>query len=182
MTTPWNMASPEGKAAAEAVFEALVLRDFVRSPSAAPTARVGFGDLYAFAASPAARMDARLASALISMPSLRRDLDALLDRISQYRFPRVAAASGGDTGGREGDGYAIRIKPSKAEPEQVYVLVTVADPAGRYPTALFFRTGDGRYGAIALPAFVGDTAQLLAEEGSELVRALRDVDAEVFLR
>jgi len=177
----WNALDELEKSSVQGVFEALSSMDAVLAGGAKEKS-IGFRSLYDFATSMKEKMPHALAKALLQEPALRRDLDKLLERVSLYQFPKVAAASSGEATGREGDGFSVKLHPSKAESSQIYILVTLANPEAEPPTAIFYKTRDGEYGTAALSSFADGQSQLLLDVESELVRALKDVDAEVFLR
>ena len=83
---------------------------------------------------------------------------------------------------REGEGFTLRLKSSRAAPDQTYVTIELDDPNGAVPTALFVKApGQSHQRQTLGPAQEG-AVQILAETSSPLVRALQDPKAEVYLR
>jgi hypothetical protein len=109
---------------------------------------------------------------------LRADFDHLLRRMARYSLPRLAAASSGAAITRTAEGCRITLRPSRADPTQIYVIIEADGPA----QTLFVRSDQGSHVRHPLPSAQDGVVQLLAEEGSDLVAALRDVESEVFLR
>ena len=167
---------------ARALFVSLMqfdrLTDNIRSQSGG----VSFGRLYAYATDPHAVMDEAMRAALDQDAALARSFDRLMTKTAAWCLPQAVAASTGLTTRREGSGCVISFRESMADPRQVYVIIEVeAMPANR-PRSLFVRTADNAYEKFPLPEPDGETIQLLMESDSELVRKLRDVETEIFLR
>ena len=184
MNDTWKSLSSADKQAAEEAFSALSIFDDLGDAAKAKDGRdqtFGFRDIYAFATGLEAPTQA-LREALLRDRRLRSDLDRLLDKVSIYRFPKVAAASSGAVDGRDGENYRIRLKVSRAAPEQTYVIIEFDDPRAKAPAALFFRMPDGEYGVHPLPEPEDGAIQILVDNKSGLVIALRNVDTEVYLR
>jgi len=181
----WSAMTPKQKAAAGDLFAALTHLDALADAgkaSADEARRVGFSDLYDYATRTERAMDERLREALDGNARLRDDLVRLLDRVSVYHFPRVAAASSGDAEGREGDGFSIRMRRSRAVESQTYVIIELAEALDETPKTLFLCGPRQQYAKYALPDPQERTIQLLVDSDSDLVAALKDVKMEVFLR
>jgi hypothetical protein len=185
MMGTWNGFTPKQKAAAAEMFGALsaldTLNDSLDDAGERPR-RIGFSDLYAYATRADSVMDDTLRRALDENQRLRQDLHCLLGKGAIHHFPRVAAASSGAVENREGDGFRIRLKQSRAVDTQTYVIIELAEGQTDTPTTLFVGNPDKEYVKQALPEAQDRTIQLLVESDSELVAALRDVQMEVFLR
>ena len=184
MTTSWNGKTVEEKQAAERLFDALSNMDRISRAlhGDGDEAPAGFAELYAFATDPQAEMTPRLNAALAANVKLRRDLDALLSRTAIYQFPRAAAASSGDLDSREGDGFKLLLKASRAGADQLYVILELGDFAEQDPKALVLRGEGGLFLKQPLPVPVNGRIQMVAEAGSDLVNALRDVKTELYLQ
>ena len=181
MTSGWSSLDRQQQEATARMFEALDMIDTAIEPVATPR-RVGFSDLYTFANDPDRDMAPELAEALARDEALEADLIRLLDRTAIYRFPKVAAASSGPALRRDGDLYRISLRPSRAEPMQIYVIIELAD-LEMPPPALIYVCRSGRpCHKHQLPVAHDGTIQILADLGSPLVEALRDGQAEVYLR
>ena len=178
----WKNLNSRQKEAAEAVFDALTTVDALTAPDAGTQRRVGHADLYAYATHSGRGMDESLRRALAESPMLRRDLERIIDRQSLYHFPRVAAASSGAVTEREGDGFRIRFRESKAAKGQTYVIIEIDEPANGTPRSLFMCGADRHYGKIELPEEQDGVIQLLLDNSSADLKALRDVQTEIFIR
>lgn len=177
MTGIWHSMDAAGRRTAEAAFVALSTLDGMAGSA---STRPSFGELWAFAAGDAEMSDG-LRHALASDRRLAGDLDHLVERTALYRFPRVAAASSGDVDTRDGEGFRIRLRPSRANRQHTYVSIEVAPELDEPPFALLAK-GPGRWVKLALPDAIDGVIQILVDSGSELVQALRDVHTEVYLR
>ncbi|RED53533.1 hypothetical protein [Aestuariispira insulae] len=184
MTTSWNGKTVEEKQAAERLFDALSNMDqisrAIHRSDAVPA--IGFAQIYAFANDPHALMTPEISRALKESARLRRDLDALMSRTAIYQFPRVAAASSGMVDQREGEGFTLRLKASRSGQNQLYIILELGDYTQQEPGALVLKDAEGLYLKQPLPAPVNGRIQLIEEEGSDLVRALRDVKTELYLQ
>jgi len=110
--------------------------------------------------------------------SLRR----LLANTGLGYVPRLAAAaSEGAVSTREGEGCRISLRPSRAEPSQVYVVVEMTVERKPQPEYLFICTRDGLFSRFPLPEADGMNFQFLAQKDSDLVRGLENSETEVFL-
>ena len=100
-----------------------------------------------------------------------------------YRHARdpEAAISGG-VATREASGFRITLRKSRAEPSQVYITIDLADYDGAPPSHLFVLGEEIRACKHSLPPPMGGAIQNLAEDGSDIIRALEDRHSEVFLR
>lgn len=181
MTSGWNDLDRRQQRLAMGLFEGLDMIDSARAAAERPRL-VGFTDLYVYASDPAADMTPTLAERLARDDAFQADLMRLLDRMAAYRFPRAAAASTGPVAQRDGDLYRIALRPSRAEPTQIYIIIELAD-LDAVPPELIYICRPGRpCEKHRLPIAHDGAIQILADLGSPLVEALRDGHAEVFLR
>ncbi|MEM7224223.1 MAG: hypothetical protein AAF495_14670 [Pseudomonadota bacterium] len=178
MTVAWHHMASEQKALAGALFEALSALDEVPAQGADA---VGFGALYAYASEPEQPMTADLEAALRSRPRLAADLRHLLAKGCARHGQRLAAASSGAVSHREGPGFALDIRPSRADASQVYVVIQLSDDEP-LPSTLFVTGPESAFHKQALPYLAGDRLQLLFEADAEIVLALQDPTSEVLLR
>lgn len=201
--TRWRDLSPKQRQAAEAAFAAATVSAAVTDavepadpedeaePAAAndPDAhwqrtngKVGAHEIYAYATGAADRaVTARVEAALAQTPGTHEMLWQMLDRVAPYAAPRVAAAASGGIAERQGDGFVLRLRESRAKPEHVYILI-VLESAEAPPVQLFVRRPDGRVLRENLPQPTAETIQVLADSQGELVHALNDPASEVRLR
>ena len=104
--------------------------------ASAENATVSFAEIYAYATNPEIEPSAWLLQALSEDGRVRRDFDALLRNTSQYFLPQVAAASSGDVSTREIDGCKITFRSSRADADQIFVIIKLVDHDAR-PGSLF---------------------------------------------
>lgn len=175
---------PPGQPFAEAVFVALDGINALgsRPSDEAPRQSIGFKDLYRFATDPGQMMSPGLRQALHSNRRLRADLHHLLERMAVFSLPARAAASGGTITTRQGEGFRMTLRESRAERGQIYVIIRFGDTVMPPPKMLFVIDDDSGFRKLPLPAPSAGTVQLLLEADSDIVAALRDPRTEVFLR
>ena len=180
MTGTWKTLTQHQRALAECAFDALSTLDAIATEArdrASGERLVGFADIYAYVNEPDRPMNARLSKALEADTRLRDDLLRLLSKTAGYRCPRSAAAGTKALESRHGQGFTIRLRPSRAEPSQVYVVIELLDRAAVTPKALFVAEHQEGLLKHALPEARGGTVQLLAETESDLIRALQDTSS-----
>ena len=97
------------------------------------------------------------------------------------RRDATAAAGTKALESRDGHGFTIRLRPSRAEPSQLYVVIELLDHIADTPKALFVAQHPKGLLKHDLPEARGGTVQLLVETESDLVRILQDPGSEVFL-
>ena len=128
---------------AEAIFTAsdslrsLTARDLTRTPPV-----VSFHDIYHYATDPVATPNASLTHVLATDSRAREDLRCLLARVAPYRQVTRAAASSGAVTMRSGTGFEITLRESRADRDQLYLIIKLASTAIPAPGTLFV-IGDG---------------------------------------
>lgn len=142
---------------------------------------IGFAEIHAYATRPDHMPSDALLRALEGDTQTRRDFEALLRNVSAYWMPQVAAASSGEITTREVDGCRMTFRASKADSDQVFVIIEFTDKAAK-PETLFVCGREKPMTKIALPSARDGRVQLLLESNSAELHGLRDVDTEVFLR
>lgn len=124
--------------------------------------------------------DLELAAVLLSDERTGSDFRALLDRTALVYFPAVSTAASGEVRTRTAGPHRIRFGSSRAGTGQVYVVIELV-PATNAPSTLFV-CGDGwRTRKIDLPPPQGGVIQIFLEQSDDILRSLRDPNAEVFL-
>lgn len=187
MTTTWKRLSARQRSLVLEAAGALLVRDSLVPPEAEPdrgdaVRPVTIRDLNAWLEdADSATPPLRMRMALAATPRLRLDLDRLVQRRADWRAPRAAAASSGQLDGRDGDGFQLRLKPSRAADNQVYVLITLTGDRRQPPTTLVIRSAAGDYVKWSLPSPQAGVIQVLADEAADAVRLLRDPKSELYL-
>jgi hypothetical protein len=168
---------------AEAIFiareslDSLTVRD---RPTISPV--VCFHDIYRYATDPAAIPSADLTLALRSNSRAREDLRCLLARVAPYRPVTRAAASSGAVTTRRGTGFEITLRESRADRDQLYLIIKLASTTIPAPGTLFvIGDGDGCR-KVPLPRPMDGVIQLLLDTASDLAGALCNPKTDVFLR
>lgn len=180
----WSALAERQRQGLTAAFEALAALDatFLSSREGQRMRPVSFRDLVLWTKGPPGNLPAVYKMALLNDQSLRRDFDRLLARTAEWRCERAAAASSGLLDIREGNGFRLRLKPSKGAEGQVYVLIEfLAGAPDPQPLSLTVCGPEEACERIALPEFQDAVAQILCEEDSEVVRLLRNPKTEIFL-
>lgn len=168
---------------AEAIF---IARDSLHSltarDQATPPHKVSFHDIYRYATDPTAIPSADLTRALGTDARAREDLRCLLARVAPYRQETRAAASSGAVTMRSGTGFEITLRESRADRDQLYLIIKLASKAVPAPGTLFV-IGDGEgCRKVPLPRPIDGVIQLLLDTASDLVAALCNPKTDVFLR
>jgi hypothetical protein len=184
MSDRWNQYSDEEKQMAEAAFSALSLRDPLREPGEADEShrRFGLSDLYAYVKDPAYDPGPDFAAALEREPRLRGNLDHLLEHGAICRFGLAEVASTGTIEHREEGPYSIHLQESHAIEGRIIVVIELSESAEATPATIFAQRPDGRCYKLTLPEAQNARIQLLVDEDSAMVAALRDPNATVILR
>jgi len=144
--------------------------------------RVGFADLHAYAVDPHHQPSDKLLDALDTDAGLQADFQRLLRNTARYYMPEVAAASSGALETREVDGCRITFKSSRADPDQLYVIVEATADKSFTPEILFVQFPDGRTRRAALEGARDGRVQILLERGSEIAQGLLDIATEVYVK
>ncbi len=167
---------------ARILFNSLMNFDRLTKSDRLKSAGIPFARLFEYATDPDAVMDDAMRTALEQDSRLARNFDRLMTKTAAWRLPPVIAASTGAISRREGMGCLISFRESKANPKQIYVIIEFEDLPTRNPGSLFIKTSDDAYQKFPLPEPDGGTIQILTDIDSDLVRKLRDVGTEIFLR
>lgn len=168
---------------AEAIFIARESLDGLtaRNDAGAPPA-VSFHDIYRYATEHEAMPGAELTRALATDGPAREDLRCLLARVAPYRPMSKAAASSGAVTTRSGSGFEMTLRKSRADRDQLYLIIKLASAALPAPGTLFV-IGEGEgCRKVALPRPIDGVIQLLLETTSDLAGALCNPKTDVFLR
>lgn len=120
-------------------------------------------------------------NAVSQNPRLSEALDRFLRGASVAYFPRLAAASSDEAFERTGDGYVLRLLPTKAREDQLYLIISFDAGYEASVATLTVRPKEGVPVRLALPQPRNQRIQVLLERDSDIVRELRN-DAEIFLQ
>jgi len=148
----------------------------------AAAGKIAFADLYAYAVDPNHEPADRLLNALDTDAGLQADFQRLLRNTARYYMPEVAAASSGTLESREVDGCRIVFRPSRADPDQLYVIVEATADKAFNPEVLFVQFADGRSRRAPLPGAQNGKVQILLDRNSDIATGLLDISTEVYVK
>ncbi len=177
-TTPNTTTNATERFATEAL-DTLSHVDEILTPA---PGKVAFADLYAYAVDPGHEPADRLLDALDTDTGLQADFQRLLKNTARYYMPEVAAASTGALDSREVDGCKILFKSSRADPDQVYVIVEATADKTFAPEMLFVQFPDGRTRRTELGGGRDGRTQILLDRASEIAQGLMDINTEVYVK
>jgi hypothetical protein len=113
---------------------------------------------------------------------LRRNLESLLEMGAICRFGLAEVASTGSLEHREEGPYSIHLQDSHAIEGRTIVVIELSESAAATPATIFAQRADGRCYRLALPEAQNARIQLLVDQDSAIVAALRDPNTTVILR
>ncbi|SCA58267.1 hypothetical protein MTBPR1_90114 [Candidatus Terasakiella magnetica] len=143
------------------------------------TAAIAPSRLYAYVAG---RKDDELAQALKTQLGLRRAYRDLLKRMSYFHMPQALAASTDDYPTRHCEGCVIRLQASRAQSDQLYLIIELSDQRGNMPQSLSVFGSDEACETLDLPPARNGVIQTIIDKNSPLARLLGDPKTEIFLR
>lgn len=143
---------------------------------------VSFHDIYRYATDPEAVPTAALIGALKTDARAREDLRCLLAKVAPYRPVSRAAASSGPVTTRRGSGFEISLRESRADRDQLYLIIKLASSALPAPGTLFVIGDSEGCRKVPLPKPINGVIQLLLDTASDLAGALCNPKTDVFLR
>lgn len=126
--------------------------------------------------------DNQLKEALGHDLSLRRTYKQLLQQSAYFHIPSAIAASTDEFPERHGEGCTIRLQSSRAESDQLYLIIEVGDQRHDMPNALSVFDQDGALEVLELPAGRNGVIQTIIDKNSDLAKLLADPKSETFLR
>jgi len=123
-----------------------------------------------------------VAKALSENLALRRIYRDMVEKTALYYVPEAMAASSDDIVSRAGKGCRIRMEPSRAEPNQVYVIIELSGDEKVTPTTLVVCDVESNCSRFPLPKIRDGVVQIIADREADLVRLLSDPKTEAFIR
>ena len=128
---------------AEAIFTARESLDgLAKSDQPDSPPKVSFQEIYRYATDSSARASTDLIRVLTTDARAREDLRCLLARVAPYQQISRAAASSGAVTTRSGSGFEMSLRESRADRDQLYLIIKLASTAAPAPGTLFV-IGDG---------------------------------------
>lgn len=114
--------------------------------------------------------------------SLRAQFDELLAQHRRFFAPRLVAANSGEkTSERIGEGFRLKIRPSRAGGEQSYIILELDSPSvvsDGDALSLHVRQGS-RWASVAFPDLHDQKSQVIVQADDLLLQLLTHSDAEV---
>lgn len=138
--------------------------------------------LYAYASGQLSYPQADIEQGLSGNLTLRRTYKGMIEKISAFQLPEAIAASDDGLPSREGDGCRIHMKPSAAEPGQVYVIVELTRDRHAAPKTLVVCDADDNCYYLNLPEARNGIAQAIVDRGSDVFKMLADPKSTAYLR
>lgn len=106
----------------------------------------------------------------------------MLDTFAIYRLPPAMAASTDTIPTRDCEGCRLRFESSRAESDQIYIIIELHDRHAGLPHILIVSDADNYCSHIALPAPRNGIIQLISQRNSPLMEMLSDPRTKVILR
>jgi len=167
---------------AEAALDALSTTDDLLAGSERPPAKASPTEMYAYAVDPTFQASSTLRNAINTDPGTRADFHHMLNNTARYHLPQVAAASTGDIESREAGGCKISFRPSRANADQMYVIIECNGDTSFSPGVMFVVGLGEQTDRLELPPAQNGRIQLLLERGSSMAEGLLNIKTEVYLK
>ena len=175
---------PEGEnldVARDAFTDAALVQELTDAlASGGAEAGVSLSRLYRHATN-MSQIDQALERSLRENLNLRRIYKDMVERTSRFHLPEAMAASSEELPSRHGQGCRIRMEASRAEADQIYVIIEIDGEADQPPSTLIVCDADQNCRRFGLPEIRNGVAQLIAERQSDLVTMLMNPKAEAYL-
>lgn len=182
MTNPLPLWA-DAASLSEAVFIARDgLNNLSRQTQETADPAVSFHEIYQFATDPDATAGPVLSLALATSDRVRADLHRLLCRTAPMQPTARAAASSGAITTRQGSGFEMTLRESRADRGQIYLIIRLGEFSQPSPTTLFVINHGAACRKVPLPAPSDGVIQMLLDVTSDLAASLCDPKTDVFLR
>jgi len=126
--------------------------------------------------------DDTVAQAVRENMSVRRIYRQLLEKASSFHIPEALAASTEDYPERHGDGCLVRLQASRAQEDQLYLIIELKDQRRDLPQSLTLFGADDQMESLDLPKGRNGVVQTIIDRSSLIARLLSDPKTEIFLR
>jgi len=113
---------------------------------------------------------------------LRKLYRKIIEETASYQIPEAMAASSGDYPVRHGNGCVISMESSRAEPDQIYVIIELTGDIIATPTSMFVCEEDENCMRFDLPEIKDGIFQLICDRQSKLVQLMMNPKTEAFLK
>lgn len=126
--------------------------------------------------------DEAVSRALRSDLAVRRVYQNLVRQHAQFHIPQAIAASSEAYPQRHCAGCRLRLQASRAQEDQLYLIIELADQRAESPARLNLFGADDDFAAVDLPAQRNGVIQTLLDKDSPQARLLADPKTEIILR
>ncbi|NVK19547.1 MAG: hypothetical protein HWE30_12685 [Methylocystaceae bacterium] len=126
--------------------------------------------------------DDTVAKAVRENLSVRRIYRELLAKTSAFYIPEALAASTEEYPERHGEGCLVRLQDSRAQADQVYLIIEVKDQRRDLPKSLTLFGVEDKMVSLDLPAGRNGVVQTIIDRSSLAAVLLADPKTEIFLR
>lgn len=167
---------------AQALFERNMLEQEMGERSSGPKADLSPQRLYQLACGLLGSTErAPVYQLLAEAPAARKSYRTLIDQMSLVRLPQSMAAASDGLPVRNSEGCRIRLQESKAEPEQLYLIIELSGILKSDPERLtVFDATDNSY-SLDLAAPRNGVIQMIVERSEKIATLLSDPKSEAFL-
>jgi len=125
--------------------------------------------------------DGEIDTALKANANLRKAFRQMIRDAALFALPEAMAASSDELPSRETQGCKLSLKPSRAEENQLYLIVETSDFTRGSPTVLVVCGREDETSRIDLPPPRNGVMQVILERESDIVKLLIDPKSEAFL-
>ena len=174
---------PEGKELemVKQAFAEIETVEFLVNPKMEATGRTGIAasKLYAYVRGVSERGQ-ETEEAILQFPALCRAYGHMVRGTAIYTIPETIAASTVEFPERQSEGCRVRVEPSRAEPDQYYLIIEVDD--GRpVPTIISIADTNEHWEQVMLPAPRRGVVQVMVTADSGIPAMLRDPKTAIYL-
>lgn len=115
-------------------------------------------------------------------PKAKEDLEHLLKNIAYASMPQLAAAASETIKRREHAGYLLKMTPSEAAPDQMYLSIETGVDMTTQPLRIFLKSLTGEWHHHDIPPMVNGRAQIVLERVSPIVQAFGLPSTVIYIR
>lgn len=126
--------------------------------------------------------DEGVREALATDLSVRRVYKSIVKAQSRFHIPQAIAASSEEYPERHVAGCSVRLQTSKAQSDQLYLIIEFSDKKGDMPKKLVCVGSDETLADLDLPVGRNGVIQTIIETSSQLAKLLADPKTEIYLR
>jgi len=144
--------------------------------------RANPAQLWAYASGALTWPQADLDMQLRSSEPMRNTFRNMIEKATPFHLPQARAASSDALPQRDGKNCRLSMGPSRAEPNQLYLIVELRNVRHDTPVQLTLCNHRQEFIRIDLPTPRNGIAQILLDRSSDVVQWLSDPRTEAFVR